>query len=289
MKKMFCLFVLICLLSTGTAFAKPGTLLAAFGTSMDDARPAIDAVEAAYKKAGGDAPVLLAFTSDIVRAKLAKEGKPVPSVDTAMNLMAEQGVTELTVQSLHMVAAEEYVELERLVARNLVKNPDAFKSVRIGHPLLVSQKDLDDVVKLLPAVLPKRKAGEAVLLMGHGNNRGPGDLTLVAAAAAFRQADPLVWLASVEGAQTLDKVLPQMKAAGVKRVWLQPFMIVAGDHAVNDLAGPEEDSWASILKAHGMTPIPNLVGLGQIEGIRNIFLEHTKNAEIDLVADNMKK
>ncbi len=288
MKRMLCLFVLFCLLSAGTAFAKPGTLLAAFGTSMDDARLSIDAVEAAYKKAGGKAPVLTAFTSDIIRDKLAKEGKPVPSVDTAMKLMAEQGVTELTVQSLHMTAAEEYVELERLVARNLAKNPNRFKSVKIGYPLLVSQNDLDNVVKILPAVLPKRKAGEAVLLMGHGNNRGPGDLVLAAAGAAFRKADPLVWLAAVEGAQTLDKVLPQMKAAGVKRVWLQPFMIVAGDHAVNDLAGPEEDSWASVLKAHGMTPIPNLVGLGQVDGIRKIFLEHSKNAEIDLVADSMK-
>ena len=123
--------------------------------------------------------------------------------------------------------------------------------------------------------------------MGHGNDRGPGDLTLAAAAAAFHKADPHVWLATVEGANSFDNVLPELKASGAKRVWLQPFMIVAGDHANNDLAGPEEDSWASRIKAAGMTPMPNLKGLGQLKGIQDIFLSHTQNAVVDLA--NTKK
>ena len=275
-------------LVAGTAFAKTGTLLVAFGTSMDSARLAIDDIEKAYKKAAGNEPVLLAFTSDIIRNKLAKEGKPVLSVNAAMNELAAQGVTDLKIQSLHIAPAEEYNQLERMVVKNITKNPGVFKTVKVGYPLLVSEKDLDAVVKVVLASLPKdRKPGDAVVLMGHGNDRGPGDLTLAATAAAFHKADPHVWLATVEGSNSFDNVLPKLKASGAKRVWLQPFMIVAGDHANNDLAGPEEDSWASRIKAAGMTPMPNLKGLGQLKGIQDIFLSHTQNAVVDLA--NTKK
>ena len=273
MKKCFVMVLLCCLLVAGTAFAKTGTLLVAFGTSMDSARPAIDDIEKAYKKAAGNEPVLLAFTSDIIRNKLAKEGKPVLSVNAAMNELAAQGVTDLKIQSLHIAPAEEYNQLERMVVKNITKNPGVFKTVKVGYPLLVSEKDLDAVVKVVLASLP--------------NDRGPGDLTLAATAAAFHKADPHVWLATVEGSNSFDNVLPKLKASGAKRVWLQPFMIVAGDHANNDLAGPEEDSWASRIKAAGMTPMPNLKGLGQLKGIQDIFLSHTQNAVVDLA--NTKK
>lgn len=281
-------FLLCCLvMMAGTAFAKTGTLLVAFGTSMDSARPAIDAIEKAYQKKLGDSPLLLAFTSDIIRNKLAKEGKPVLSVNAALNEMAKRGVTALNIQSLHISPAEEYNQLERMVVKNITRNPGVFKSVKVGYPLLVSEKDLNDVVAIMLASLPKeRKADDAVVLMGHGNNRGPGDLTLAAAAAAFQKADPHVWLATVEGSNSFDKVLEQLKASGAKRVWLQPFMIVAGDHANNDLAGSEDDSWASRIKAAGMEPLPHLIGLGQLEGIQRLFLEHTQNAVVDLANTN---
>lgn len=141
MKKCFVMVLLCCLLVAGTAFAKTGTLLVAFGTSMDSARPAIDDIEKAYKKAAGNEPVLLAFTSDIIRNKLAKEGKPVLSVNAAMNELAAQGVTDLKIQSLHIAPAEEYNQLERMVVKNITKNPGVFKTVKVGYPLLVSEKD----------------------------------------------------------------------------------------------------------------------------------------------------
>ena len=164
MKKCFVMVLLCCLLAAGTAFAKTGTLLVAFGTSMDSARPAIDDIEKAYKKAAGNDPVLLAFTSDIIRNKLAKEGKPVLSVNAAMNELAAQGVTDLKIQSLHIAPAEEYNQLERMVVKNITKNPGVFKTVKVGYPLLVSEKDLDAVVKVVLASLPKdRKPGDAVV------------------------------------------------------------------------------------------------------------------------------
>lgn len=287
MKKLFALVLLCALLTAGTAFAKTGVLLVAFGTTMDSARPAIDAIEGTYKSSTKD-PVLLAFTSDIIRDKLAKEGKPVLSVNAAMNKLAETGVTDLRIQSLHISPAEEYSQLERMVVKNIAKNPGRFKTVKVGYPLLVSEKDLDGVTDVVLSSLPKdRQPDDAVVLMGHGNDRGPGDLIMAAAAAAFHKKDPHVWLATVEGANSFDRVLPQIKASGAKRVFLQPFMIVAGDHANNDLAGPDDDSWASRIKAEGMTPVPNLKGLGELKGIRDIFLSHTKHAVVDLA--NTKK
>lgn len=295
MRKLSALLLLFCLAMAGTACARggsaaggaEGTLLVAFGTSMESARPAIDAIEKDYRKACRG-PVLMAFTSDIIRRKLEKEGRPVLSVNAAMNEMAARGVRRLRIQSLHVAPAEEYAQLERMVVKNIAQNPGRFETAMVGYPLLVSEKDLDEVVKAVIAALPKQRGPEdAVVLMGHGNDRGPGDLVLAAAAAAFQKADPRVWLAAVEGARSFDAVLPQVKASGARRVWLQPFMIVAGDHANNDLAGEEEDSWASRIRAAGMTPMPHLVGLGQIPAIRRIFLGHTKDAVVDLV--NTKK
>lgn len=281
MKRFFVAALLCCLLSAASVWAKEGTLLVAFGTSVSSARPAIDAIVAEYKeKTTG--PVLLAFTSDIIRKKLTAAGEPVLSVNAALNELAAQGVDEVRVQSLHVAPAEEYSQLERMIVRHVTRKPGVFTSVKVGYPLLVSERDLDTVVSVVLAALPQRRKGDAVVLMGHGNDRGPGDLTLAAAATAFHKADPLVWLATVEGANSFDEVLPQLKAAGVKRVWLQPFMLVAGDHARNDLAGPEDDSWASRIRAAGMTPVPHLVGLGQIAGIRELFLDHSRHAVIEL-------
>lgn len=283
--------LLCCLLLASSAFAagekeKKATLLVAFGTSMASALPALNAIEAAYTQQGDT--VLWAYTSDIIRRKLAKEGKTVLSVNAALNKAAVMGITELRVQSLHVAPAEEYNQLERMIVKNLTQHPGRFKKVLLGYPLLVSAQDLQEVVDAVLTALPKeRKADEAVVLMGHGNDRGPGDLILAATHTAFHAKDSRVWLATVEGALSFDHVLPQLKAAGVKKVWLQPFMIVAGDHANNDLAGTEADSWASRIKAAGMVPVPHLKGLGELAGIHKVFLRHTSTSVDDMA--NSKK
>jgi sirohydrochlorin cobaltochelatase len=86
----------------------------------------------------------------------------------------------------------------------------------------------------------------------------------------------------VEGANGFDAVLPQIKQTGVKTCHLAPLMVVAGDHANNDLAGDEDDSWASLIRKEGMTPVPHLVGLGQNPAVRAVYLRHTKDAKDDL-------
>ncbi len=285
--KRFRLLVFACaLLFASTALAKEGTLLVMFGTTVPSAKVALDAIEADYQKIYGEKGLVsVAYTSEIIRKKLKKQGKPVFSIEEALNHMAAQGVKDLTVQSFHVAPAAEYMETERMVVKNIVLNPTRFTSATLGDPLLVSKKDMDETVKVVLGTIPQeRKKEEAVLLMGHGNDHGPGDLVLMATAAAFNAADSNVHLACVEGALTFDDVLTKLRAAKVKTVWLMPFMIVAGDHAVNDLVGPEEDSWASQLKKAGFNVREHVKGLGEVQGIRDIYLRHTADARLDLTS-----
>lgn len=283
---LFCCLMLCGGLALAGQSAKTGTLLVAFGTSMESAMPSLNAIDKAYSKDG--VPVVWAYSSDIIRKKLAKSGTKVFSVNAAMDECARLGIRDLRIQSLHIASGEEFSQLERMIVKNLVRKPGRFDRVLLGHPLLESERDMNEVADAVLADLAKdRKPGDAVVLMGHGNDRGPGDLIMAAAHNALNAKDPLVFLATVEGANSFDRILPELKRLGVKRVWLQPFMIVAGDHANNDLAGSEEDSWASQIKDAGMTTLPRLKGLGEIEGVRAVFLRHTADTTDDIA--NSKK
>ncbi len=284
MKRLYVFAALCLLLMAAVAQAAPTTILVAFGTSQPGAKIALEALNTAYTNAGDT--IIWAYTSDKIRRKLAKQGEEVLSVEQAMNKAAALGAKDIRIQSLHVTPAEEFNQLQRMVVRNLHRQPGRFTSVQLGHPLLESSQDLTEVTAAVLGALPKERGPkDAVLLMGHGNDRGPGDLIMQATADAFHKADKRVWLATVEGAHSFDRVLPQLQQAGVRKVWLMPFMIVAGDHANNDLAGADKDSWASRIKAAGMTPVPYLHGLGENAGIQRIFLRHTSAANDDMMKE----
>lgn len=259
-----------------------GILLVAFGTTVPESKVALEAIGQAYAEL--KKPVIWAYTSDIIRNKLEKQGRPALSVMQAMDKAAAMGLTDLRIQSLHVGPAEEYHQLERIIASYVTAKPKQFNTVMLGHPLLESEQDMDEVIAALFAEFPReRKANEAIVFMGHGNDRGPGDLMLYAFGKGLQAKDELAYLAAVEGSRSFAKILEQLKARGVKRVWLQPMMIVAGDHALNDMAGDEDDSWASQIRAAGMEPLPQLKGLGENKGIRAVFLRHTRDTTDDFV------
>lgn len=280
--------LILCCAAAVQAASASGILLVAFGTTMESAEPALQSIDKAYRKAYPDKPIVWAYTSDIIRKKLNKQGNRVLSVKQALDECARLGIVDLRVQSLHVTGAEEYAMTQRMLVRDLSRFPNRFDHVWLGAPLLESGQDLQDVMDAIFASFPKeRKSNEAVVLMGHGNNRGPGDLAIAQVATAFNQRDPLVFLAAVEGSNTFDSIIPKLKKRNVTKVYLQPFMIVAGDHAINDLAGPEPDSWASQLKAAGMQVEAQLTGLGSLDGIQKVFLRHTRDTRDDLA--NPKK
>lgn len=278
------------LLLSGQALASAGQgiVLVAFGTTMPEAGVSLDALDRAYRERYPDVPVIWAYSSDIVRKRLAEKGVKVPSVREALDQCVRNGLVDVRVQSFHVTAAEEFSMLERALARYVALNPKVFDHLWLGRPLLVSLEDMDEVRAAVLADLPKdRGPDDLVLLMGHGNDRGPGDLVLAHVRQAFHEGDPRVFLATVEGGNSFDALLPKLSAHKGAKVYLQPFMVVAGDHARNDLAGPEADSWASRLKEAGLRPVPRLKGLGEIPGVQEVFLRHTRETRDDLA--NTKK
>lgn len=293
MKRVLSFLVLACMLLSVSAFdayAKSVTILAAFGTSEPEAKKSFEAIEAAYANNGHDT-IIWSYSSNIIRKKLAGEGEVIYSMPEALAKAHELGAKDVLVQSLHVVPAEEYAKIERLIAADVALNPKRFDSVILGHPLLESMQDLDETIAAIMAVVPAdRKAEDAVVFMGHGNDRGPGDLVLRATANAIHEHDANAYLATVEGGLGFEEhVLPALKASGVKRVYLMPFMIVAGDHARNDMAGPEEDSWATMLSAEGMEVTSILEGMGLNSGIQAIFLRHSADAADDFVTNAKTK
>lgn len=287
--KRFCFYtsvlLVVCFLlitSPALLFAKELTILAAFGTSDKEAAKSLTAVQSAYEKQGNT--VIWAYSSNKIRAKLNKEKQVVYSIIEALDYAVQNDYKDIKIQSLHVVPAEEYMKICRLISRYMERNAQKFDSVTMGHPLLSSKQDLDKTIQAVLYALPsERTKNDAVILMGHGNNRGTGDLSLLAAAHEFHKADPMLWLAAVEGTLAFDNILAELKKTNAKRVWLMPFMIVAGDHAKNDMAGDDEDSWKTILMQNGFEVHAILDGLGTLAGIQEIFMEHTKRSH-----DNIK-
>ena len=223
-----CLTVALAGIALGADGGKKGVLLVAFGTSMDTGAPAYEGIEGAFRKTGE--PVVWAFTSNIIRAKMAKQGVKLLTVPEGLAKLADEGVTDVTVQSLHIMAGEEYAKMERLVLTDVLAHPDRFASVKVGRPLVESMRDARDVAEAVLHSLPAaRSADDAVLLMAHGQGEGRCDMVFAGMKDVVNDTDPLAFMASVEGYQGIDQVLPELQAKGAKRVWLLPFMVVAGD------------------------------------------------------------
>lgn len=239
----------------------------AFGTSVPEALPAMQAVDQEFKQAFPGQPVVWAYTSQIIRKKIAAQGRPVGGISDGLAKLAKDGVKVVRVQSLHVMAGEEFSALERAVLIDLQKNPGRFEAVYLGRPMLESEADAQ---ALASAILEDTKAlrgkNAALVLMGHGQEHGRAGLTFEGVRALFHNQDKHVFMATVEGERSFDDLLKELKAAKVKSVVIAPLMLVAGDHARNDLAGDEADSWASQLKAAGFKVTANLKGLGQVPG-----------------------
>lgn len=289
-------FLSVCLFSQGQpAFAKgqvtsgEGILLVAFGTSVPEARAAFAKVEKAYQSEFPGVPIVWAFTSQIIRKKLAREGIAAGGIGAGLDRLASEGVRVVRVQSLHMMAGVEFAALARSVLINLQRNPGRFDAVYLGRPLLESGQDAYAVAAaVLDWTAKKREPGEALVLMGHGNEKGRADLVFEGAREIFRQKDPLIFMATIEGNRDFDALASDLAAVGVRKALLVPLMLVAGDHARNDLAGSEADSWASRLQKKGIAVRSDLSGLGEIPGIPEIFIRHTRENADDLCKEPVK-
>lgn len=259
-----------------TAEPKRGILLVSFGTSVPEATAAIDDLKRQAEAAFPGVPVRLAYSSKIIRDKIAGEGIKKSAPAQALADMAAEGFTEVAVQSLHAIPGHEFHDI-MATARAMEGMPKGMSKISVGLPLLSTPHDIDAAAEAILASLPKRAKGEAVVLMGHGTEH-PANAAYASLQLALWKRDQSVFVATVESSPSLEDILPALKRQGARTVHLLPLMSVAGDHARNDMAGDEDDSWASILKSKGFTPKAQLTGLGSRPAVAKLWIAHLKDA-----------
>lgn len=259
---------------------KKAILVVSFGTTYKETlKLTIGKIEDEIKNNYKEFEVRRAFTAHMIIKKLKdRDGLVVPTPEQALNKLYEEGYEEVIVQPLHIIPGEEFQYI-RLVVEKFEKQKK-FKSIKIGRPALHfhgSEENPDDYETFIEAIkdiIPKDKT---MLFMGHGSNH-PANSAFVALQSVFKymQLDN-VYIGTVEGYPTIDMIIDILKRDGIKSVKLAPLMLVAGDHAINDMASDEEDSWKSILKSNGIDVELYMHGLGEIDSFRKIYINHIQD------------
>ena len=256
---------------------KKGILLVAFGTTVPEARGALDNIGEKASLRFPGIEIRWAYSSRIVREKLAQNGQNFDSPAMALARMMDDGFTHVAVQSLHTIPGEEFHALQQ-TAQAFSGLPKGMTSVVLGLPLLAEPDDVESCAQAIMASLPpERKKDEAVVLMGHGTHHH-ANIYYAGLQYSLNRLDPLVLVGTVEGTPSLEDVRQTLKSRKAAKVYLQPFMAVAGDHAMNDMAGDEGDSWKSVLEADGLSTVPVLRGTAEIPAFVEIWLHHLQAA-----------
>lgn len=254
---------------------KKAIVVAAFGTTVAEAAPAIEKMVDRVRTAYPGVPVSLCYTAAMIRAKLAKEGKPVASLAEALAVLPDQGVTDVAVFSLQTIPGHEYHDLLR-TAEAFSGLPKGLRHVTVSAPLLSSREDFPRVAKALLDSAPKnRQPAEGIVFVGHGTDH-PADMAYPALQYALWRVDPNAFVTTVEGTPSFADVVAELQKRNINKVWLVPLFAVAGDHARNDMAGLEKDSLISKLAEAGIAAEPVLTGNGDREAVAAIWLDHLK-------------
>jgi len=255
---------------------KKGILAVSFGTSVNETREkTIDAIENDFQKSFPDFQVYRAWTSKMIIKKLLKrDGVHIDTVTQAMEKMLSEGVTTLVVQPTHVING---VENDQMI-KDVMAYQDQFEKIVFGSPLLTTEEDSKAVIQAVMKEFSDFPSDEALVFMGHGTTHYANSIY---AALDYRFKDmgyPNVFLGTVEAYPSLDTLLKLVNALGAKRVTLAPFMVVAGDHAINDMSSEDQDSWRSQFEAAGFEVNCILKGLGEYQEIRNLYIHHIEDA-----------
>lgn len=266
--------------------AKKAIVVVSFGTTFPEERKAsIEAVENEIRAGFPDYEVRRAFTSNIVRQRIAeKENIQIDSLEQALEKLANEGYTEVVVQSTHLTPGEEYGNKVVAAVHKYARN---FTEIFLGRPVLVYDgsnglpDDFAIAAHALKAQMPLLQLdGRAVVFMGHGSPNQHNS-----AYSKLQQAFDAAGLHAVVGVveetdqPNFEDALALLKKRNIKRVNLMPLMLVAGDHANNDMAGDEPDSWKNLLVAQGFQVDDiYLYGLGANSAFQDIYIQHIKDA-----------
>ena len=255
---------------------KKAILVTSFGTShLDTMEKTIAAVENAISSALPQYTLRRAFTSTIIMKKLrSRDGMEIDNVTEALNRLVEEGFEEVVLQPTHILCGEEYEKLCALASPFVDK-----LTISMGTPLLRTIDQHWALAKAMKDLLPQPGEDEAILFMGHGT---PHFANAAYALLQYMLEDlgaDHIYVGTVEGCPDLQQVIRRIRRnPGIRKLTLLPLMVVAGDHANNDMAGPEPDSWKNILTKEGYQVTCLLKGLGEFPEIRRLFVDHALEA-----------
>ena len=256
---------------------KKAILVTSFGTTYNENRAkTIDALESLVQERFPDWEVRRAFTSRMVIKRLKeRDGICIDYVSEAMDKLSREGFQEVVVQPTHIVNGKEYDDVVRIVDGHV----GDIRSLKMSRPLLTSSEDYDKVVKVVEdTLIPKLSEKGALVLMGHGSthyaNASYCQLQMKFWSAGHRN----VFVTTVEGYPEFDETLEFMRDGDYEDVLVYPLMLVAGDHANNDMAGDEDGSWRLAFEDAGYQVECVLTGLGEMEAIQDLFAAHAQAA-----------
>lgn len=257
---------------------KKAILVISFGTSYRETREkTIEAIEQDLREAFPEYEFRRAFTSPtIMRIMRERDGIVVDNVEQALVRLAEDGYEEVIAQTTHVIRGFEY---DRMM-ETLSQYRDRFVRLVCGAPLLTCEKDYREVVQILAQELGAyRQAGTDLVLMGHGTEHAANDSYGKLQQMFRSEGLEDVLVGTVEASPTLTNMVELVKERRSARVILAPLMVVAGEHAVNDMAGAEEDSWKSRFMRDGYQVDCVMKGLGEYAGIRQMYVRHAREAK----------
>lgn len=261
---------------------KDAIVVMTFGTTFKDTRAkTIDATVKAIQAKHPNTKVVTAYTSHIIINRVKKnEGITFPTPEEALEQLKKEGYTRVALASLDVIPGMEY-NYDLGVYHNY---KDQFKKMTLGTSLMYWQgqeeqaDDVAETIKALSTQFPKQGKDDAILIMAHGTPQVSNAYYSVIQAKLDEAGYKNVYVYTVEGWPNLETVMPKLKKNGIKNITLMPMMMVAGDHANNDMAGKEEDSHKSILEKAGYKVNAYIHGIGENKAIRDLYVKRAEDA-----------
>ena len=252
-------------------------LVVSFGTSFNDSRRlTIGAIERSLIDAFPDWSVRRGFTSQIIIDHIkSRDGEEIDNITEALDRAADNGVKTLVVQPTHLMHGLEYND----VVAELATYSDAFDTIAIGEPLLNTDEDFALVAEAIVKATAEYDDGEtAICFMGHGTEAESNEVYAKMQQVLTDGGYANYFVGTVEATPSVEDVLAMVQEGNYTKVVLEPLMIVAGDHANNDMAGDDEDSWKSVFEGAGYDVTCIVRGLGELEDIQAILVQHAQDA-----------
>lgn len=255
---------------------KKAILVVSFGTSYNSTREkTIDVIEKKIGESFPDCQIYRAWTSKMIMAKLLKrDGIKINNVKEAMEQMHREGITDVLIQPTHIINGIE----NDLMKEDALSWRDSFHSITFGTPLLTSEQDNCDIIEAINQEFSYLKADEALVLMGHGTTHYANAIYAALDYTFKDKGYPNIHLGTVEAYPSMETLLKMIREQNPSKVVLAPFMIVAGDHARNDMASDDPDSWRCQFEAAGFPVECVLKGLGEYTKVQEIFIRHVREA-----------